>query len=115
MTKGNLVTRIITATDATLKHYPDDLDTAEAESAKTRVRGVTIHSRNGWNMLLSFHSGDDAAGDYFTLESGLYLTISADEQITDIYIKSVNAGGDVFEFMLSDSMIGAGISAGPSA
>lgn len=111
--KGSLVVRrVVLANNTEVKRYPDDVTGLTADAARTSARGLTIHSRTAFDLFISFASGDDAAGDFITLEASLYLTVSADEEIRRIYFKTADVAGTTVELMLSDTLIL--LSVGPS-
>lgn len=113
MTKGNPIVRVVTANTSTDVSYPADVSGLTPSAAST-ARGMTIHERTGSIALqISFEAGGIAAGNYITLEGGAYLTISEDQQISDIYFRS-GSGTPVVEIMISDTMLGAAISVGPN-
>jgi hypothetical protein len=78
------------------------------------ARNVTIHSRSGFDIQIGFELGSIAAGNYITLESGLYYSFS-DQQIGEIYLQSVDIGGDTAEVQESNTTRAPGMTAGPSA
>lgn len=113
MSVGNPVVRVLTLPDATTERiYPDQV-TGLTDDETARATGIIIHSRGGFDVKVAFESGA-TADDYLTLDAGLYLELPTHIDLGNIYFLSVNAGGDTLELLLTGTMIGAHITAGPA-
>jgi hypothetical protein len=96
---------------ADVKAYPTNA--VPAISAEiSRARGLTIHSRGGLILKVSFRTGGIAASEFLTLDAGLYLTLSEAQQIS--YVEFQSTAADTVELLTTDTLGGASVTAGPS-